>query len=115
MPLGNVHWGAQTFQPTLLCFAQITIQAFTCPGCVQPAWVYTSIPSFRTANNQHLLVGYEEKFLTRKSGAALAQAVRRGSGVSVHGGVHELWGCGTGGHGQWRRFGLKGLKGLYPP
>lgn len=50
VPLGNVHWGAQTFQPTLLCFAQIIIQAFTCPGCVQPAWVYTSIPSFRTTN-----------------------------------------------------------------
>lgn len=68
-------------------------------------------PAFHHSE-QHLLVGYEEKFLTRKSGAELAQAVRRGSG---HGGVHELWGCGTGGHGQWRRFGLKALKGLFPP
>lgn len=68
-------------------------------------------PAFHHSE-QHLLVGYEEKFLTRKSGAALAQALRR---VSGHGGVHELWGCGTGGHGQWTRFGLKALKGLFPP
>jgi len=33
-------------------------------------------PAFHHSE-QHLLVGYEEKFLTRKSGAALAQAVRR--------------------------------------
>ena len=42
-----------------------------------------------------------KEFLLRKSGAAVAQAAQGGGGVTVHGGVPELCGCGTEGHGQW--------------
>jgi len=53
-------------------------------------------------------VGYEEKFLLRKSGAAVSQAAQGGGGVTVPGGVPELCGCGTEGHGQWARWGWAG-------
>lgn len=32
-----------------------------------------------------------------------------GGGVPVPGGVQEPWRCGTGGHGQWARWGRLGL------
>ncbi len=50
-------------------------------------------------------VGYEEKFLLRKSGAAVAQAAQGGGGVTVPGGVPEPCGCGTEGRGQWAWWG----------
>ena len=40
-------------------------------------------------------VGYEEKILLRKSGAAVAQAAQGGGGVTVPGGVPEPCGCGN--------------------
>ena len=44
-------------------------------------------------------VGYEEKFILRKSGEALVQAAKGGGGVTVPGGVQEMWRCGTEGGG----------------
>ena len=40
-----------------------------------------------------------EKFLHRKNGEAVAQAARGGGGVTVPGGVQELWKCSTEGCG----------------
>ena len=40
-------------------------------------------------------VGYEEKFLLRKSGVAVSQAAQGGGGVTVPGGVPEPCGCGN--------------------
>ena len=31
----------------------------------------------------------------------MAQAAQGSGGVTIAGGVPELWGCGTEGHGQW--------------
>ena len=44
-------------------------------------------------------VEYLEKILLRKYGEALAQAARGGGGVTVPGGVQELWKCSTDGCG----------------
>jgi len=60
----------------------------------------------------------EEKFLLRKSGEAVAQAVHKGCGVTVPEGVIEPCGCGTEGHGQWAWCDgllLGGLRGLFQP
>lgn len=54
------------------------------------------------------LVGYWEKLLLRKSGAAVAQLPREW-GVIVPGGVQEPWGCGTEGHAQWAWWDELGL------
>ena len=51
-------------------------------------------------------VGYQEEFLLIKSSDAVAQG---GGGVTVPGGVPELWGCGTEGRGQWARWRGLGL------
>ena len=67
-------------------------------------------------------VRYQEKFLLRKSGDALAQAAHGSGGVTVPGGVQELWGCGTKrtwsmsmvGMG-WGWVGLGNLRGLSRP
>ena len=40
-------------------------------------------------------VGYQEKFLLRKSGNTLEQAVQRGSGDTIPGGVQLKGRCGT--------------------
>ena len=45
--------------------------------------------------------GYQEKFVLRQCGEALAQAAQGGGGVTVPGGVQELWRCGTEERGQW--------------
>ena len=55
---------------------------------------------------------------SQKISEAVAQAAT--GGVIVSGGVHELCGCGTEGHGQWARcdgllVGLGGLRGLFQP
>ena len=58
-------------------------------------------------------------FHLRKSGEALAQAAQGGGGgVTIPGGVQELWRCGTEGHGLWHgggRFtvGLDELRGPF--
>ena len=39
------------------------------------------------------------------SGEALAQAAQGSGGVTVPGGVQEVWRCGTEGHGQWAWWG----------
>ena len=69
----------------------------------------------------HIQVGYYEKFLLRKSGEALAQAAQGGGGVTVPGGVQELWRCGTEERGcdgsigvRWT-VGLDDLRGLIEP
>ena len=36
---------------------------------------------------------------------SLAQAAQGGGGVTVPGGVQELWGCGTDEHGLWACWG----------
>ena len=41
----------------------------------------------------------QERFLLRNSGEALAQAAQGGAGVTVPGGVQEMWRCGTEGCG----------------
>ena len=45
-------------------------------------------------------VGCKEQFSLRGSGEAVAQVAWEGGGVTVPGGVQELWGCGSEGHGQ---------------
>ena len=44
-------------------------------------------------------VEYLEKFLLRKSGKALVHAAQGDGGVTIPGGVQEMWRCGTEGHG----------------
>jgi len=46
----------------------------------------------RLSTSEEVQVGYEESFLLRKSGAAVAQG---GGAVTVPGGVPEPCGCGT--------------------
>jgi len=53
--------------------------AFSCAGCA----------------GRGVQVGYEERFLLRKSGAAVAQAAQGGGAVTIPGGVPEPCGCGT--------------------
>ena len=40
----------------------------------------------------------------------MAQAARGGGGVTVPGGVPELWRCGTEGRGQWACWGWAGVE-----
>ena len=54
-------------------------------------------------------VGHQEKFLFRNSSDAVAQDAQGGGGVTVCGGVPELWRCGTAGRSQWARWGELGL------
>jgi len=49
-------------------------------------------------------VGYEEQFLLRKCSEAVAQAAQSGGGITIPGGVQELCGCGTEGHGLVGNF-----------
>ena len=49
------------------------------------------------------------KHLLQKSGQTLGWAAQGGGGVTVLGGIPELWGCGTEGRGQWARWGGLGL------
>ena len=63
-------------------------------------------------------VGYWEQFLLSKSSEAVAQAAQGGGGVTILGGVPEMCGHGTEGHGQWAwcdglLVGLGELRGLY--
>jgi len=48
---------------------------------------------------------HKEQLLLSKSGEAVAQAAQEGGEVTVPGGVQELCGCGTEGHGLWARWG----------
>ena len=48
---------------------------------------------------REIQVGYQEKFLLRKSGEVLEQAAQGSGGVTILGGVHEKGRCGTEGHG----------------
>ena len=43
----------------------------------------------------------QNAFKERKSGEAVTQAAQGGGGVTIPGGVQELWTCGTEGRGQW--------------
>ena len=45
----------------------------------------------------------------RKSSDVVAEAALVGGGVTVPGGVQELWRCGTEGCGQWAQWGGLGL------
>ena len=63
-------------------------------------------------------VGYGEKCILRKSGAAVAQAAQGGGAVTIPGGVPEPCGCGTedvvSGHGgDGLAAGLGDLGGLF--
>jgi len=48
---------------------------------------------------EEVQVGYQEKFLLRRRGEALAQAAQGGGGVTILEGVQEMWRCSTEGHG----------------
>ena len=50
--------------------------------------------------------GYQETFLLRRSGEALAQAAQGGGGVTIPGDVQEKGRCGTEG------YGLVGMVGM---
>ena len=50
-----------------------------------------------------------KKIILQKSGAAVAQLPMEVVGSPFHGGVPELWGCGTEGCGQWTWWGGLGL------
>ena len=63
--------------------------------------------------------GYQEKFLLQKSGQALERTALGGGGVTVPGGVQEMFKCCTEGHGlvgnigdRWT-VGLGDLRGLF--
>jgi len=60
-------------------------------------------------------VGYQEKFILRKSGEAVAQAAQRGGGV-ISRSVQGPCGCDTEGYGDDGLIvGLGDLKGLFQP
>ena len=62
-------------------------------------------------------VGYWEKFLPQSVVMQWHSCPERG-GVPNPGGVPELWGCGTGGCGQWAHWvgvGLSHLGSLFQP
>ena len=78
------------------------------------------IPRSYYKDTSTFTVGYQERFLLRKSGAAVAQAAQGGGAVTVPGGVPEPCGCGTedmvGGHGGDKlAVGLGDLRGLSQP
>ena len=50
-------------------------------------------------NGLGVQVGYEEKFLLRRSGEALERAAQGGGGVTVPDGIQEMCSCSTDGHG----------------
>jgi len=59
-------------------------------------------------------VEYQEEFLIRKGGWAVAQAAQGSGGVTVPGGVQEPCGCGTEQHsGVGLTVGLGDLRGLF--
>ena len=47
-----------------------------------------------------VLFGYKNKFLLSKRGEVMA-LLPGGGGVTIPGGVQEVWRCGTEGRGQW--------------
>ena len=53
-------------------------------------------------------VGYQEKFLLRKSGEAVAQGAQGSGGVTIPGGAEEPCGWDTEGRGQWAWWGWIG-------
>lgn len=60
-------------------------------------------------------VGYQEKFLSWKSGQALEEAARESGGVTIPESVKNLSGCGTLWHGsvEVEMVGFDALGGLF--